>query len=222
MKLNKIITFIKYLLAVPKSLYVNLRVLPFYQAIRLPIIVSNKTKLISLSGKVNLSKLKTGIFRIGFTGSEMIDYTYTRTMLQIDGAININGKVKIGRGSRLIVTGELNLGNNFITSGNATIICAKKISIGYDTMCAWESIIMDTDQHKIFDDNENWINQESEIKIGNNVWIGARSFILKNSVIEDGCIVGANTVLTKSFNQKDSIIVGNPPKIVKNNIIWKH
>jgi len=222
MKTDKLIKLFRYALGLPKSIYVNFRLLPFKQAVFLPIIVSTNTKLISLSGKATLKKVKTGIVRIGFTGTDMIDFNSNPTMLQVCGTINFNGKVKIAKGSRIVVYGELSLGDNFITTGCSTIICAKNISIGNNTMLAWESIIMDTDQHKIFDKEKKHINQDDKVTIGNDVWIGARSFVLKNSTIKDGCIVGANTTVSKSFDAKESIIVGNPPRVIKNSVTWQH
>jgi acetyltransferase-like isoleucine patch superfamily enzyme len=219
---DKIVNIIRYISGLPKSIYVNLRVLPFNQAIFLPIIVSRKTKLQSLSGKVILGKIKPGIIRIGFGGSDnMIDYSYKRTILKICGIINFKGKAKIGMGSRLLVYGNLNIGDNFNITGDALISCANKISIGDNTMLAWESVIMDSDQHDILDKNNTCINVGKEIIIGDNVWIGARAFILKNSIIQNGCIVGANTTITKSFQNKNCIIAGNSPKIIKERILWK-
>lgn len=98
----------------------------------------------------------------------------------------------------------------------------QKISIGDDTMLAWQSIIMDTDQHHIYDKDKNIINEDQKITIGNNVWIGARCFILKGVTVPDGSIIGANTTLTKSFTTKESIIAGNPPKVIKESITWQH
>lgn len=221
MKLDKLIKLLRYVTGVPKSIYVNFRVLPFSQAIRLPIIVSTQTKLVSLKGKVNLDKIKTGIVRIGFTGADTIDYDYNRTILRLDGTLNIKGKTKIAKSSKLIIQGELTLGNNFITTGDTTIICAKKITIGDDTMLAWQSIVMDTDQHNILDQHQNIINENKEVNIGNNVWIGARCFILKGVNIPNGSIIGANTTITKSFNQENSILAGNPTKVIKELISWQ-
>jgi acetyltransferase-like isoleucine patch superfamily enzyme len=222
MNTDKIVKLLRYVLALPKSIYVNLRLLPLGQAVKLPIIVSNKTKLVSLRGKVNLSKVKTAIVRIGFTGADMIDYRYHRSILQIDGEVNIEGKVKIGKGSRLIVTGKLSLGENLITTGDNTIICEKEMIIGDNCMFAWESIVMDTDQHQIFDADDNQINKDIKVTIGSNVWLGARCFVLKNSTIADGCIIAANTTLTRSFDQPSTIIAGTPPKVVKTGIKWSH
>ncbi len=220
-KMGKIANLIRYAAGLPKSIYVNFRVLPFSQAVRLPIIVSRKTKLQSLSGEVHLENIKTGMVRIGFGNIEMLDYRYQRTLLFLEGSITFRGKCKIGMGSRLIVTGALELGENFLISGDGTIICNKKIIIGNNSQMAWESIIMDTDHHQIYDEDGICINEDKEVVLGNNVWIGARSFILKGSHINDGCIVGANTMITKSYDEKKAIIAGNPSRIVKYNINWK-
>ncbi len=222
MNTDKITKLIRYISGTPKSIYVNFRLLPFSQAIKLPIMVSRKTKLRSLSGKAHLSKIKTGIVRIGFGGTDMMDYRYERSVLKITGDIYFQGKTKIGVGAKIMVSGKLILGNNFDITGDTMIICAKEIQIGDNTMIAWQSILMDTDQHAIYGKDNTLINQDKKIIIGNNVWIGAKSFILKGSKIPDGCIIGANTTISKEFIQKDAIIAGNPAKILKENIQWNH
>ena len=223
MNFDRIINIVRYLSGLPKSIYVNFRVLPFRQAIYLPIIVSRKTKLVSLSGNVILGKVKPGIIRIGFGGSgNMIDYRYSRTLLKLTGTLECKGKVKIGMGSRLLISGKLTLGNNFNATGDALISCSKKISIGDNNILSFETIIMDSDQHIIYNNNGDCINKDKEIIIGDNVWIGARSFILKNTHIPNGSIIGANTVLSKSFTTSNIVIAGNPPRIIKNGIYWKH
>ena len=221
--IRKISHVFKYIFGLPKSIYVNFRLLPFNEAIKLPIIVSNKTKLISLSGKVHLTKVKTGIIRIGFGGAEHIDYKYSRTLLKIDGVANFKGRAKIGLGSKFIIhKGAIfSAGERFGITGDTIILCAKKISIGNNARISWQSIIMDSDHHPILDINNNIINEPTEVIIGNNVWIGARCFILKNTTIDDGCIIAANTTVAKNFSGvKHSIISSNSTKILKTDIRW--
>jgi len=222
MNTDKIIKLIRYTSSIPKSIYVNFRLLPFKQAIHLPIIVSRKTKIQSLSGKVSLDSIRIGIVRIGFGGTDMLDYKYDRAIIKITGTIHFKGKAKIGIGAKLAVSGDLILGNNLNITGDALIICSKKISIDDDVMIAWKSIIMDTDHHEIYDKDDNHINENKEIVIGKNVWVGARSFILKNTVIPNGSIIGANTMITKSFQDENTIIAGNPARILKQEVKWNH
>ena len=65
-----------------------------------------------------------------------------------------------------------------------------------------------------FNDYNNYVKEEPII-IGNNVWIGANAIILPGVRIADGCIIGAGSVVTKSFLEKNCVIAGNPAKIIK-------
>ncbi len=54
-----------------------------------------------------------------------------------------------------------------------------------------------------------------EIVIGNNCFIGARSIILPGVTLGEKTVVGAGSVVSKSF-QGDVIIAGNPAKVIGN------
>lgn len=51
------------------------------------------------------------------------------------------------------------------------------------------------------------------VKIGNNVFIGLNSLILRNSSIGDNCIIGAGSVVCSSI-PPNSVAVGNPCKVI--------
>lgn len=53
------------------------------------------------------------------------------------------------------------------------------------------------------------------IIIGDNVWLGADVIVLPEVEIGDNCIVGAGSIVTKSFKEKNLVIVGNPARIIK-------
>ena len=59
------------------------------------------------------------------------------------------------------------------------------------------------------------------IIIGDKVWIGAHVHILKGVNIPDNSVIAYRTLLTKSFNEPNSIIGGEANRILKKNIIWK-
>lgn len=50
--------------------------------------------------------------------------------------------------------------------------------------------------------------------IGDNVWIGDKATILPGLTIGDGCVIGANSVVSKDIPQY-CIVAGNPAKIIK-------
>ena len=53
-----------------------------------------------------------------------------------------------------------------------------------------------------------------KIVIGNNCFIGAKSIILPGVSLGDRTIVGAGSVVTKSFESGNVVIAGNPAKII--------
>lgn len=52
-------------------------------------------------------------------------------------------------------------------------------------------------------------------KIGNDVYIGPGAVIFGEIEIADGCYIGANAVVNKSFTEPNSVIVGIPAKVIK-------
>lgn len=95
------------------------------------------------------------------------------------------------------------------------------IEIGDNCMFSKEICFYPTDGHAIFDvDNNKVVNKGNIIKIGNHVWIGRRVSILKGANIAENCVVGLGSVVTKKFEQKNSIIAGYPAKIIKEGINW--
>lgn len=212
------------LLSIPKSFWVSLHFFSFKDAIKLPVVVRYNTKIQSLKGSVIIKQgggVKTAMLRIGFGSVGIYDKKYSRTILTIKGTVVLNGKVSLGHGSVLSVQkgAIVSFGDNFTNTAEGKIVCKKSITFGDNVLTSWETLIMDTDWHSI----QNTITGEiypdtKEIIIGNNVWIGTRSVILKGSVIPDGCIIGANTLCSKYFSETESVIAGNPARICKSNV----
>ena len=55
-----------------------------------------------------------------------------------------------------------------------------------------------------------------DIIIGEKCWIGMNSVILPVVALGNNTIVGAGSIVTKSFEEGDIVIAGNPAKIIKN------
>lgn len=71
---------VRYVLAMPKSIWYNFRLLPLRQACKLPLLVSHRTKMVNLSGKLDLqaTELKVGLVKIGFNTYQGTDFRYDR------------------------------------------------------------------------------------------------------------------------------------------------
>lgn len=97
----------------------------------------------------------------------------------------------------------------------------KNITIGEDCMFSRRIEVRTTDSHSVIDIETNErINHAKDIVIGNHVWVGADVTILKGVTIPDNTIIGANSVVTKSFEEKHCVIAGSPAKILKRGVTW--
>ena len=207
-----------------KTVFFNFKSLPLKSAVKLPVVIFFRTKIVSLKGKVNIaSPVSHAMIKIG--RCEVSHYQAYYSILSIDGIINFTGKASLGRGSSLQVKkdGELSLGKRFRTTAGTTIICDHAISIGDEFLSSWDNLIMDSDQHEIFDSNGGIINSPRSIIIGNHVWLGCRTTLLKGCILPDNCVVAAGSVLTKTFTQSQSVIGGSGKMqmVLRQNVTWK-
>lgn len=96
------------------------------------------------------------------------------------------------------------------------------IEIGKGSIFAKQCTIRTSDSHVIKNTDGDVINHPKSIMIGSHVWLGQQTFVLKGSIIPDGCIVGARSTVTATLKaEQSSIIVGQPAKMIKNKIQWE-
>lgn len=210
------------ILSLPKTIYFNFKYFNFKQAMKLPILMSYNTVLLSTKGKITINRpIKTAMIRIGFGNVGIFDKSKSRTILNIYGEIIFNGRADIGHGSRISINavGKLILGDNFKISAESSIICREKITFGDNCLLSWDILIMDTDFHKITH-NGKYTNKNKKISIGEHVWIGCRCTILKGVTIANDTVISANSHIYKSFDSQNILIGGNPAKIIKEDINW--
>ena len=133
----------------------------------------------------------------------------------MSGTIIVEDSLNLGVGTRLCVSGTLHV-HSMTSTSRLHLVCMDKITVGKNVLIGWDTCIMDSDMHTIINLNtQELLPKTAEVIIGDGVWVGTRSLILKGSKIPKGCIVGARSVVAKSFNSEHTIIVGNPAKIVK-------
>lgn len=118
----------------------------------------------------------------------------------------------------IMTTGsQIVIGDNVGISGS-TICARNQIVIGNNVLIGSGCIITDSDAHPL-----NWKDRKEEVSkniksapviIGDDVFIGARSIILKGVEIGDKAVVGAGSVVTKNV-PANTIVAGNPAVVVK-------
>ena len=112
---------------------------------------------------------------------------------------------------------EIIIGSNTNIGRNVTISAAKSIIIGKNSLISYGVSLMDHDH--AFENIDisplyQGIDDPKEILVSEECFIGAHSFILKGVNLGKHCIVGANSVVTKSFPPY-SVIAGTPAKLIR-------
>ena len=159
----------------------------------------------------------------------------------ISCGIYINGNnnlIKIGKNCKLKGAYLMCIDDfNKITLGNEVSVAGEfwgyvhfhtmegsSIYLGNDCMLSGNITLRTTDGHAIIDKNGKRVNLPKDIVLGNHIWCGMNTTILKGAEIPNNSIIGANSVITKKFeksNNKTNYIAGNPAKIVKcNETYW--
>ena len=215
--------FFNILRSIPKSLRFNLHYFPLKTALKMPVVVSHRTYLRELHGKVELpEKVETAMIKIGFGDVGHYDRKRSRGIWQVSGRVSFGGKTSIGHGSKLSVRGHLSLGAGFNMTAESTIVCAKEITFGEDCLLSWDILVMDTDEHPLYDKENERINPDKAIIVGDHVWIGCKCVLLKGSEVPSHTVLAAGTLLKTTFAGEHQVIGGNPPSILKRDVRWEH
>ena len=121
----------------------------------------------------------------------------------------IGKKFKMRDGSKIRVRkGALcKIGNNTSINSNNIIACHQLIEIGDNCQFSPNVQIYDHDHDfRVAGGIGLMKYKSSPIKIGNNVWIGANTVILRGTTIGDNCVVGAGSTLSGVYDSYSIII----------------
>jgi len=109
---------------------------------------------------------------------------------------------------------EIIIGTNCGFSG-AVLGAKEKITVGNDVLFGANTLVTDFDWHGIHPDERRTSTGDSKpIIIGNKVFVGYGSVVLKGVTIGDNSVIGANSVVTKDI-PANVIAGGNPCKVIK-------
>ena len=215
---------ILFVLSLPNTVFFNFKYFPFGQAIKLPVFVSHRVWLMQTSGSIQIEgPIRRGMITIGFGRIGIFDRHNSRSIWLVAGSVIFKGSARFGHGCKLSVggRGRLVVGDRFTISAESTIVANTKVEIGRNVLFSWDILLADTDFHNINDESGDVINPDTPVIIGDDVWIGCRSLILKGSQIPSGTIVAAGTTITSTVQYgKNSIVGGNPVRALKENVNW--
>ena len=121
-------------------------------------------------------------------------------------------KLSVYKDATLVIHGRVGM-------SNAVIVATKRIEIGKNVMIGGGVTIVDSDFHSL--NYCDWFTERDinemisvPVSIGNNVFIGMNSIILKGVNIGDGAVIAAGSVVTKDI-PANCIAAGNPCKVIR-------
>ena len=195
-------------------------------------------KLIKFLNKIKIRYLSKRYKKLKIDNSIRVLGNIPFFKIPMNGQINIGRNVVLNsdfKNSNTMLTGrckfvtgyngKIIVGQNSMFNG-VCIVAYKKISIGENCQIASSTLIADTDFHPVsINERLKQVSglsydtssvKEKEIVIGNNVWVGWNATILKGVTIGDNSIVAAGSVVLTGVYPSNSIIAGNPAKVIKN------
>lgn len=144
----------------------------------------------------------------------------TSIIIQKGAKIIVENDFVLGDDIRIIVEENafLKLGgkNKESASGitaNAKIMVSKYVEIGEDCIIAWDTFVTDSDWHT-FGTKQHTI----PTVIGKHVWLGVGVKVLKGVNIGKNSIVTTNSTVVQGAYPDQTMLGGNPAKILKTNI----
>ena len=166
------------------------------------------------------------VYSLIMTKLTMRQARFIRRPIYLRGRRSLSGGVGLttGRFCRFDLEGNqktLFIGKNCEMGDMTHIVAHERVEIGDNVLIASKCFISDTDHgaYKGADQDrpDTPPNQRKlvsrPVRIGSNVWIGENAVILAGAEIGDGCVIGANSVVSKKIPAH--VIVVGSGRIIK-------
>lgn len=207
------------------SLYLNFRMLPFGQAIRMPLDVYHGIRFENLSGRIvlNGAKIYRGMVKFGSQGSDM--FQRKGCILSIEGTLKLEGSCVFGCSNTIKIKkgANVSIGDRAIFGAESLIYAEKDMRFGEEFVSSWKCQFMDSDTHFITDLQSGQTNVPVKpVSIGKHCWIGNHVIINKGTQLANNTIVASNSLVTKDFTQDGEycVLAGIPAKVIRRNRAW--
>lgn len=125
-----------------------------------------------------------------------------------DSTLTIGRFVLLNSGVRLIVDGDLAIGDYSLIAWSVVLMDTYRVSFEYLRARGVASSLSERFPQGMTR------GERRPIRIGSNVWIGFESCVLPGVTIGDGAVVGARSVVTEDIPAR-AVAVGNPARVVR-------
>ncbi|MDR0928775.1 MAG: hypothetical protein LBM74_03565 [Oscillospiraceae bacterium] len=94
--------------------------------------------------------------------------------------------------------------------------------IGADGMISDGVTIRTGDSHTIINPDDTIANAPAPVRLGAHCWVCSGATILKGGAMGEGCVLGANSLLTRDYHEQTAtLLVGMPASIRREGIRWQ-
>lgn len=156
------------------------------------------------------------IWLLLFRPSPRVFHGWRRTLLRLFGA-SISHTAKIDPTVRIWIPRNLEMGEEATLGGGVNCYCVERISLGAHATVSQESYLC-TATHDAEDPFMRLV--AKPIRIEDQAWVCARSFIMPGITVHQGGVVGACAVVTKNVAAWE-IVAGNPARFVRTRVLRK-
>jgi acetyltransferase-like isoleucine patch superfamily enzyme len=160
--------------------------------------------------------LSLGIGFFGFADTRM------NGLIRVRGSLIVKGNAQIGLGNRWDIAEQavVTVGSGSQFSPDTLLVSSTGITIGENCAISWQCQFLDDDFHTLAIGGADRP-RTAAIALGDHVWVGSRSLVLKGTRIADGCVIAANSLVSGVFDEPSCLIAGSPARVIKHDISWR-
>lgn len=209
--------FIIWNISFIKTIFINFKMLPVKQAIKLPILIGKGVKIRNY-GKIKINNSRLKFNTVSFGIFHIFNSCHNKcSIIDNEGTLIFNGTAifQSGISIKTFKNGIIEFGNRYSLGVDSLIVAKTRITFGDCVRTSWSVQIFDTDFHYLENIITNMIKINTlPIHIGNNCWICNNVTISKGVKIGNNTTIASNSVANKSFDAYENIVIGGIPAII--------
>lgn len=186
----------------------------------------NRASVKNSSAKVIMDGFGSNVEMMESNQSPYDIQVYVKNQSQVIVGKNVRAdKLKIS----FVNSCRCTVGNDCSFASNCLLVSCDFMSVelGNDCMFSNNIVVHAGDGHAVFDaETGNRINYDIEkglskfqIKLHDHIWVGYEAFILAGADIGTGCVLGGRSLANRAY-PNNCVLVGNPARVVKENVAW--